>query len=313
MEMSNSQKAALNNGTANSYLNYLNSYTSFCDEYGYQPFPLNEITLSMFAQYLSQKLKPQSIKCAVSSLRTISNTVGYKTTENQFPMVKLTLRGIGNLKPAPPKRAHPMTARILMNIRENLDLSDRFQATMWALFTTCFFLLFRKSNVTPDKDSETNFMRRKHIRETINGFLITLYWTKTIQAGERCLEFPLLEAPGSPLCPVWAIRNMIKLVPASQESAAFCYKSGQPIAYSTFNNFVKTQIRKLGMSHDSWSTHSFRRGGTTYLAACGLPERQIKILGDWKSDCYKQYIHCPWQDKLKIATKLRSFLMKSMY
>ena len=151
-----------------------------------------------------------------------------------------------------------MTARILMNIRENLDLSDRFQATMWALFTTCFFLLFRKSNVTPDKDSETNFMRRKHIHETVNGFLITLYWKKTIQAGKRCLEFPLLEAPGSPLCPVWAIRNMIKLVPASQESAAFCYKSGQLIAYSTFNNFLKTQIRKLGMSDDSWSTHSFR-------------------------------------------------------
>ena len=180
MEMSNSQKAALNNGMANNYLNYLNSYTSFWDEYGYQPFPLNEITLSMFAQYLSRKLKPQSIKCAVSSLRTISNTVGYKTMENQFQMVKLTLWGIGNLKPAPPKRAHPMTARILMNIHENLDLSDRFQATMWALFTTCFFLLFRKSNVTPDKDSETNFMRRKHIHETVNGFLITLYWTKTI-------------------------------------------------------------------------------------------------------------------------------------
>ena len=53
MEMSNSQKAVLNNGTANNYLNYLNSYTSFCDEYGYQLFPLNEITLSMFAQYLS--------------------------------------------------------------------------------------------------------------------------------------------------------------------------------------------------------------------------------------------------------------------
>ena len=107
LEMSNSQKAALNNGTANNYLNYLNSYTSFCDEYGYQPFPLNEIILSMFAQYLSRKLKPQSIKCAVSSLRTISNIVGYKTTENQFLMVKLTLWGIGNLKPAPPQKSSP--------------------------------------------------------------------------------------------------------------------------------------------------------------------------------------------------------------
>ena len=31
-----------------------------------------------------------------------------------------------------------MTAYILMNIRSNLDLSDKFQAIMWALFTMCF-------------------------------------------------------------------------------------------------------------------------------------------------------------------------------
>ena len=244
MEMTNSQKAALNNGTTSNYLNYLSSYTKLCNEYGYKPFPLDEITLSMFAQYLSRKLKPQSIKCAVSSLRTISNTVGYKTMESQFPKVKLMLRGISNLKPAPPKRAHQMTAHILMNICENLDLSDKFQARMWALFTTCFFFLFRKSNVTPDKDLESNYMCRKHIHQTINGNLITLYWTKTIQSGESCLEFPLLEAPGSPLCPAWAIKNMIKLVPTSDEKPAFCYSLGQPISYSTFKQIPQSSNKE---------------------------------------------------------------------
>ena len=102
----------------------------------------------MFAQYLSNKMKPQKIKCVVSSLQTIATTVGYEVTDKQFSMVKLTLKGIGNLNPAPPKRVNPMTARILLKIRNNLDLSDTFEATMWALFTTCFFLLFTKSNVT---------------------------------------------------------------------------------------------------------------------------------------------------------------------
>ena len=68
-----------------------------------------------------------------------------------------------------------MTARILLTIRDNLNLNDTFEASMWALFTTCFFLLLRKSNVTPDKESEKAYMRRKHIQQTTNELLITLY------------------------------------------------------------------------------------------------------------------------------------------
>ena len=210
-------------------------------------------------------------------------------------------------KSAERARSHLTTT----NIRENRSIGQN--PSYYGDFIYHLLLLFRKSNVTPDKGSEVNYMRRKHIPCTVIEYLITLYWTKTIQSGERCLKFPLLESQGSSLCPVWGIKNMIELVPASGEKPAFCYSSGQLIAYSTFNKFLKAQIKKLGMSDDSWSTHSFRQGGITYLAACGVPEKQIKILGDWKSDCYKQYVHCPWQDNLQIATKLRSFLMKSMY
>ena len=258
LKMTKLQQAALNDGTSANYLNYLNSYEKFCKEYGYKPFPLKEISLSMFAQYLSTKLKPQTIKCVVSSLRTISTTVGYEVSDKQFPMVKLTLRCIGNCNPTPPNRANPMTARILLKIRNTLNLHDTFEATMWALFTTCFFLLLRKSNVTPDKESEKAYMRHKHIQHTDNGLLITLYWTKTIQAGERCLQFPMLEAEGSLLCPVNALKNMMQLVPADGNKPAFCHFDGAPISYSTFNYFLKKKTRELGMSDKNWSTHCFR-------------------------------------------------------
>ena len=54
LEMTKSQRAALNDGMPANYLNYLNSYEKFCKEFSYEPFPLKEITLSMFAQYLSK-------------------------------------------------------------------------------------------------------------------------------------------------------------------------------------------------------------------------------------------------------------------
>ena len=40
LEMTKSQRAALNDGSSANYLNYLNSYEKFCKEFGYTTFPL---------------------------------------------------------------------------------------------------------------------------------------------------------------------------------------------------------------------------------------------------------------------------------
>ena len=102
LELKETQKAAFHNGTCSNYLNYLAQYELFCDEYGYTAFPMKEIVLSMFAQYLSKKMKPQSIKAVLSGLRTVSTTAGFEIPQKQFPLVNITLRGLGNLKQTPP-------------------------------------------------------------------------------------------------------------------------------------------------------------------------------------------------------------------
>ena len=219
---------------------------------------MKEIVLSMFAQYLSRKMKPQSIKAVLSGLRTVSTTAGFDIPQKQFPLVNLTLRGLGNLKQTPPDQAHPMTVRLLLAIRDNLNLEVPFQATMWASFISSFCMLLRKSNVTPDKDWEINFMHREHLKRGPVGYLVILFWTKMLQTGDRRLEYPLLEAPGCLLCPVWALDNMIKLNPANKSSPEFCHSDCSPIKYSAFNNFLKSQIQKVGLPKTGWSTHSFR-------------------------------------------------------
>ena len=55
LELKVTQKATFQNGTCSNYLNYLAQYYNFCDEYRYMPFPVKEIVLSMFAQFLSCK------------------------------------------------------------------------------------------------------------------------------------------------------------------------------------------------------------------------------------------------------------------
>ena len=192
--------------------------------------------------------------------RLFATTTGYEVPTKQFPLINITLKGLGKLKKTPPEQINPMTVHILLQIRDKLDLNMPFHGTMWALFVSSFCMLLRKSNVTPDKDWETEYMCREHMRRGLVGYLITLYWTKNLQTGDRRLEYPLLEAPGCLLCLVWVLDNMIKLNPAWKSSPAFCHVNGQPIKYSTFNNFLKSIVNKIGLATTGCSTHCFRRG-----------------------------------------------------
>ena len=94
LEMRESQRAAFCNSMSSNYLNYLHQYELFCDDYSYEAFPLKEIVLSMFAQYLSKKRKPQLIKAVLSGIHTVATTAGYEVSQKQFPLVNITLWGL---------------------------------------------------------------------------------------------------------------------------------------------------------------------------------------------------------------------------
>ena len=46
------------------------------------------------------------------------------------------------------------------------------------------------------------------------------------------------------------------------------------------------------------TSHSLRAGGATNAFLAGVPSEIIKILGNWKSDCYLRYIRLPEQARL---------------
>ena len=53
---------------------------------------------------------------------------------------------------------------------------------------------------------------------------------------------------------------------------------------------LKTTLQKAGVDHKNYSTHSFRSGGATWAFNSGVPGEIIKIVGNWKSDCYLKYL-----------------------
>ena len=131
--------------------------------------------------------------------------------------------------------------------------------------------------------------------------MVSIRCTKTLQNKSRILEHPLLLNSGNILCPVSALDRMFHLIQVPSHCPAFCSPSGKPINYWTCYNFIKDIIDRAGLNGDKYNSHSFRRGGCTLAAQSGIIDWKLKKMGDWKSNCFQEYIHSDLQDKLNAA------------
>ena len=97
-------------------------------------------------------------------------------------------------------------------------------------------------------------------------------------------------------------------IPAHPQSPAFLDSHKKPIYYSDFNTFTKFLIDKIGLDHQQFSTHSYRRGGATHAFSKNIPSELIKLHGDWKSDAYLIYLEYSFEQRLSISQIMSSKL-----
>ena len=138
--------------------------------------------------------------------------LGYSTSNINDFLINLTLRGINRQNPHLVKQAKHITPEILLKIHGVLDFSIKSDVVFWCLFLFAFFLFARKSNLVPDSENYVHkkFLLREDVQICDNVLVVNIKWSKTIQFGERMLKIPLLEIPGSDLCPLKAFKSMCK-------------------------------------------------------------------------------------------------------
>ena len=268
LNLCETQQTAFSRGRCNSYYRNLHNYVLFCDQYGFTPFPLNDKTLSLYAQ--SRVLKgynPNSIVNMISTIKSVSKLMEYSLNEHKMTGVKLTLKAMQCLYGKPVKQALPITIDKLVDIGLSLNFDKKLHITMSALFLTSFFILLHKSNISTSSPADDSFLRQKHFSQKEKRYEITLEWSKMNQFHDTVEIMPLYEIPGSLLCPVNAIDEMMKEIPSEGDCPAFCTMGKKPIRYNTYQKFLK-ETEKIGYNSKEYSTHSFHRGGTTLLAQC---------------------------------------------
>ena len=288
------QKHAYAQGTVDNLWVQWNLYFNFCDFFEYSCLPAQTNTLVLYIEFLVLKLKsPKSVANYFSGVRKLHELLKSSTKSFEEAEVGLALRGVVNRAQHIPSPAKPMSPDILLAIKQVLDLSKAKHKVFWGLCLTAFFILARKSNLVPDREFNiAKQLGRCHVKHYPEQKKLTLelHWTKTRRPAQGPIKYTLRELKSSPLCVYSAILEMMQAVPGSKHDPLFMWPDNNPVTYRQFMKHLRESLVQAGIESKGFSTHSFRSGGATWAFNSGVPGEIIKILGDWRSDCYFRYL-----------------------
>ena len=115
------------------------------------------------------------------------------------------------------------------------------------------------------------------------------------------------------LCPVTAVTAVLLSGHMLGDSIPIfsCFdREMYVLTQSKFNARLQCILSAMGFQANEYSSHSFRRGGATWVFSVELPGEIIQMIWDWKSDAYKIYLETSVQTKLKFMSLFSSSLPK---
>ena len=93
-------------------------------------------------------------------------------------------------------------------------------------------------------------------------------------------------------CPVVLLSKYLTLW-GIRPGAIFVSEVGLPVSRSIFSSQLLRACHLCGLDPSRYKGHSFRIGAASYVADRGLSDAQIRMLGRWKSNAFRQYIWVP--------------------
>jgi hypothetical protein len=264
-----------------------------------------------FAQLMSISVGYAHIKNIFSAIKLMHKALDQEFPDDDF-QVDSTMKAIKRQLAGTPFATLPITPEILNQMYLFVDIRDPGQLATWCSYLTGFRCLLRKSNLVPDSlakfNSDTGLSRsRIGLPPDKDIALIYLNWSKTNQFGNKEMVIPMVADKNQALDPVFHLRLLFSQCELPDHLPAFSYrKNGKVlcVTYAKFTQDLRKLLDKAGYRAKSYSGHSFRRGGASYLYRLGADPLLIQASGDWVSDCYQRYIHLSLDQRLAAQIKM---------
>ena len=202
-----------------------------------------------------------------------------------MPLVKRALTGLRHEdKPKKPPKL-PVTVAILTHLAPFINSVSHPDRTLWAMMTLATYGLLRCGEIAQDSHDNSRFPRHHHWYLAPDGVLAHYYLPRSKADRHRDGTTIFVAANGSRTCPVAAMQKMLAKLPSppSPTSPLFSLDGHKPVTRQWFLKRTKSLLSKAGYKPESFSGHSFRRGGAQTAFDSGLPPDEIQRIGRWKS------------------------------
>ena len=99
----------------------------------------------------------------------------------------------------------------------------------------------------------------------------------------------IIHATGSSICPVRAMTKYLDTT-THNNKPLFIFCDGSYLTRSSLTSVLRALLGRSSIDISRYSSHSFRIGAATTVAAANVPDWLIKAMGRWASDAYQVYI-----------------------
>ena len=282
--------AALATTSLQVYQTALTQYLHFCTQVGVNPYPLQEHVVELFSTSLACRVGCKTIKAYLYGIQFHGSIRGYHHKITDMPRLGYILRGIPRTQGARHSRPRrrPITLTHIHTMYEHIDrIHHKDDAYMLkAAITVAYFGMRRVSEYTCTNahryDADRNLMRQD-IYAMQHMVIVHIKSSKTdpFRVGVSVR----IAATSHTICPVRWVRAYLQ---SRRESYGplFMFRSGRFLVRNDIAKLIKNSLDEINLN-----THSLRAGGATNLANLGVPDYVIQIMGRWRSDAYKRYLH----------------------
>ena len=284
-------KAALAPASRTAYHRSWQKFQEFATMFGFSTnLPLSPASIALFiADLVNKGLKPTTVSSHISALGYVHKLRGIPDSTAAFFIQKM-LSSYHKHCPSLDVRL-PIDKQVLDKLVAALhhtcqNGSERI--LFKAMFTLAFHAFLRIGEMTVTGQAATNPNVIEIHQVTFGQGKMNILFIKYKHSTGK--PFTLTIEPGAPgTCPVQAMREYIA-IRGSAAGPLFTRAPQVPVTRSYFNSQLRLALAFCNYSLTQFSSHSFRIGAATTAAAQGRTDAQIRQLGRWKSDAFKQYI-----------------------
>ena len=241
--------------------------------------------------------KSSTIKSYISGIKSILEDDGYEWSDKDFKMTSLTKAC--RLVNDQVRTRLPIKHRLLEVILDKLDdfytkRSQHYLKLMYqCIFLLAYYGLLRIGEMATG--SHPFKARDIHISYDKKKIMIVLFSSKTHGKESNPQQIKIWadnDVKSAKYCPFEITSKFSKLRGGyvCDTEQFFLFKDGSPVTPRHVRTALRAVLKKLGLNHKLYNTHSFRIGRASDLMRNGMSIEHIKKVGRWRSNAVFKYI-----------------------